>query len=1015
VLASNEVDFRLLGLLEVAGERPIAVRRGKESALLALLLLHANEPVSSDRIVEALWGVDAPETAAKTVQVYVSRLRKALDADRLATTAGGYLIRVGEDELDAARFERLVEQARRADPREAERLLTEALALWRGPALADFRFDSFAQDDIRRLDDLRNTAVADRVDARLALGRHDEVIGELDQLLVASPLWERPRAQLMLALYRAGRQSDALDLYRRTRKLLADELGLEPSAELQTLERQILNRDPALGSVASPRRASDRSRRGPILVAVGGVTIALAAAAAIVVARGGHGGAALEAGTPDSLVQIDPTTNRIAANIPVGPGPAAVAASRGSVWVVRAGDPALVEVDPRSARIASRTHLPGIPADLAVTGRGAWIASPFVEPGELVRVAPGARVTQEAVTANTGDDLFAPRAPSAVVAAGDTVWTNAYGGRLAAIEGGRTRYVALGRGRSADDLAAGANSIWVASSVDDSVLRVDPATELVVRIPLASVAGRRVVSPLGIAYGDGSVWVTGARDDTVARIDPRVNGVVARIPVGRRPTRVAVGAGAVWVMNAGAGTVSRVDPATNTVVSTIAVAPAVTGVAAGDGAVWVTVAGGVPARAASAPPPVHALPRSLCGPLVKGDGPADVLVVSDLPTYVGGEPKPDPGIQDLRTAILQVLRDRHFRAGSYRVAYQACDASRGHELDPARCAELARAYARNGSVVAVVGPYQSDCARIELPILAAAPHGPIGVVSPTNTYVGLTHEGPATAGDEPDRYYPVGVRNYVRVAAPDDGQGAAIATLVRKLGRSRVYILDDAGATGVAMTEYVQRALRRLGVAVVGRAGWGQPSAAGFRSVVERVRASRADAVVLTGCICEGGTPLVVELRRVLGRRVPLIGSDNFVFTDDMSRGGFLEGLYLTGAASPAQAAPPAARRFLARAFPGRGPWDFDDWILPSADATLAALGAVEASDGTAAGVTDALVRGRVDGLARRYAFDVNGDPITESVAVYRVSRRARPQPHRGLRGVVFDRVIDARPELVAP
>jgi DNA-binding SARP family transcriptional activator len=245
------VKFRVLGLLEVSeGDRPISLPRGKERALLGLLLAHANEPLPSERLIEELWPRRRPSNATKTVQIYVSRLRGHLGRERIRTTPAGYLLLAAPDELDAASFARLAADGRgrleAGDAAAAEALLSQALQLWRGEALADFRFDSFAQTEVRRLEELRRSAVVDRVEARLALGRPDEVVAELETLVSEQPLWERPRRQLMLALYQTGRQADALALYRSTRTLLADELGLDPSSELQELERAILNQAPEL-------------------------------------------------------------------------------------------------------------------------------------------------------------------------------------------------------------------------------------------------------------------------------------------------------------------------------------------------------------------------------------------------------------------------------------------------------------------------------------------------------------------------------------------------------------------------------------------------------------------------------------------------------------------------------------------------------------------------------------------------------------------------------------------------
>ena len=211
------MDFRILGPLEVADNgRESTIASGKQRALLAILVLHANEVVSRDRLIEELWGEQPPRTARKSVQVQVSRLRKALGGREgpIITAPNGYSIRVAAGELDLERFMRLAEEGRRAlgadDPERGGELLREALSLWRGPPLADFAYESFAQPEIGRLEELRLAALEDRIDADLARGQHAELVGELEALVAAHPLRERFRRQLVLALYRAGRQADAL-------------------------------------------------------------------------------------------------------------------------------------------------------------------------------------------------------------------------------------------------------------------------------------------------------------------------------------------------------------------------------------------------------------------------------------------------------------------------------------------------------------------------------------------------------------------------------------------------------------------------------------------------------------------------------------------------------------------------------------------------------------------------------------------------------------------------------------
>jgi predicted ATPase/DNA-binding SARP family transcriptional activator len=254
------MEFRILGPLEVHdGAVPVAVPGAKERALLADLLVHAGRVVAADRLIEDLWGERPPGNPVNTLQGRVSALRRALGpvAARLATRPPGYRLDVDPEQVDAARFERLVADADRAaarDPARALGLLAEALGLWRGPALAEFADRPWAQAEAARLEELRLAAVELRAELRLAAGRHGELVGELEALVATHPLRERPRGQLMLALYRSGRQADALRAYRETRAVLAEELGIDPSPELQRLHQAILTQDPALDAVPDGRR-----------------------------------------------------------------------------------------------------------------------------------------------------------------------------------------------------------------------------------------------------------------------------------------------------------------------------------------------------------------------------------------------------------------------------------------------------------------------------------------------------------------------------------------------------------------------------------------------------------------------------------------------------------------------------------------------------------------------------------------------------------------------------------------
>ncbi len=245
-----ELDVRLLGPIEAERDGVPATLGGpKPRTLLAVLALEPGRVVSVDRLVEALWPGDPPETAAHAVQVYVSQLRKAL-GPVIATRAPGYELELAPERVDVHRFARLAQDGRAAleggDPAAAEGALREALALWRGPALADFLYEPFAQTEIARLEELRTVTLEERIEADLALGRHAELVSELEALVAAQPLRERPRAQLMLALYRSGRQADALAAYRTARETLVEELGIDPGPELRELEAAILRQDESL-------------------------------------------------------------------------------------------------------------------------------------------------------------------------------------------------------------------------------------------------------------------------------------------------------------------------------------------------------------------------------------------------------------------------------------------------------------------------------------------------------------------------------------------------------------------------------------------------------------------------------------------------------------------------------------------------------------------------------------------------------------------------------------------------
>ncbi|MDQ6835210.1 MAG: AfsR/SARP family transcriptional regulator, partial [Actinomycetota bacterium] len=310
------IEFRVLGSLEVVeGDRRLALGRPQQRALLAVLLVHRGEFVSSDRLVDELWGEQAPLSATKIIQGYVSNLRKVLGEGLLVTGGHSYALRLEPDQTDVDRYESLVTEGQRVlrdgDARTAAALLREGLELWRGPPLADFAYESFAQAEIARLQESRLAALEERIDAELALGEHARLVSELEALVREHPLSERLVGQLMLALYRSGRQADALESYRVARGRLVEELGLQPGRELQELERAMLTQDPALDAPARPpiqklRLSGRRAWGGGALIAAGGAVL-LAVLVAVGLRLAGSGEGTVQV-APNSLAAIDTAT-----------------------------------------------------------------------------------------------------------------------------------------------------------------------------------------------------------------------------------------------------------------------------------------------------------------------------------------------------------------------------------------------------------------------------------------------------------------------------------------------------------------------------------------------------------------------------------------------------------------------------------------------------------------------------------------------------------------------------------
>jgi YVTN family beta-propeller protein len=558
------MEFRILGPLEVVDDgRALRLGSGRQLALVGVLLVRANQVVSVDQLVEELWSGTPPRTAPKIVRNYASLLRREL-GDRLVTTSPGYLLRVESGELDSEVLERAVESG------DLDRL-TSALELWRGSPLSQLAYEPFAQNEIARLEELRLTALETRIDAQLELGQHAGVISELEALAKQHPLRERLSGQLMLALYRSGRQAQALETYRTLRHDLDEELGIEPGPDVRDLELKILNHDPSLGAPQRDEPSQDRGKRRPRAI-LGWILVAAAVVAAALAAL---------AVPANAIGVIDPHANEVVDAITTGRRPGPVASGAGAVWVANVGDRNLTKID-RGDGSAAVVSLEGVtPTGIAVGEGAVWVAHGLA--GALSRVEPQfGRVTH--VLDVTGRPYGTPF--GGVALGTDYVWAVFGDSTLARIDPvamRRSRTTLAGASSSA--VAFGEGAVWVANAGDATVQRFDPNTFEQGPVDEISV-GRR---PVAIAVGEGFVWVVAEGDDAVTRIDPST-GSTSTIPVGGGPAAVAVGGGAVWVSNAGDGTVSRIDPSANAVVESIDVGNAPSGIAVVGDEIWVSVA-----------------------------------------------------------------------------------------------------------------------------------------------------------------------------------------------------------------------------------------------------------------------------------------------------------------------------------------------------------------------------------------------------------------------------------------
>ncbi len=379
------------------------------------------------------------------------------------------------------------------------------------------------------------------------------------------------------------------------------------------------------------------------------------------------------------------------------------------------------------------------------------------------------------------------------------------------------------------------------------------------------------------------------------------------------------------------------------------------------------------------------LPSSSCGP-IQGSSSADFLIASDLPLQGAGRTQ----TIEMTKAINFVLKSHGYKAGDHTVAYQSCDDSTAQagKWDSGKVSANANAYARNPALLGVVGTFNSGAAQIMIPILNRAPGGPVAMVSPANTYVGLTHAGAGTAAGEPGKFYPTRKRNYIRVVAADDFQGAANAILAKDVLKSKkMYILNDKEAYGLGVATNVRNALAKIGgVKVVGFEAW-DGKASSYEALANKIKSSGADSVFVGGLICENGGKLVKDLRAGLGASVKIMTPDGFtpISAVVQGAGGAANNVTVSVAGLPNNALKGAGKAFLS-SFSKVVKKEADPYSVYAAQAAEVLYQAIAKSDGTRSSVTQNLFKTKVtNGILGSFTINPNGDTTSNPVTIYKI------------------------------
>jgi YVTN family beta-propeller protein len=798
--------------------------------------------------------------------------------------------------------------------------------------------------------------------------------------------------------------------------VLRSALAKDKDARQATCAELVDEARDALGLAAPPAARGPRVpagfvRRRRAILAAGALVLGAAIIAAVVVlALGGDESGAAPVGT--GVAAIDSKGAKVDALIESSTAPSNIAVGEGAVWVLNTQNKTVSRIDPKTKAVTKRFTMPGVPTDIAAGEGAVWV-------GNAADTGSGSGWTASIsrVDPRTGKVTHTVKLPDrtgrgalanfnwgvpGIAPGGGAVWARNPDATVSRLDA-KTGRLAATIDVDANLIAAGQGGVWVDDG--EGVRRVNTRTNrLGRRIPVAT-------ADLGsMAVGAGKVWGTDDQQGVVWRIDPGPAPVTRTIDVGVGVAYIAFGEGAVWTANYLDGMVSRIDPSTNKVTDRIPVGAA-QAITAGAGSAWVSTAGGTKAGT---------LPASACDAVTPGGAKPDVLIASDMPLQGPDSAAPEA----IADTIRHVISQRDYRAGKYTVGYSSCDDSTAQTggFERRKCAALANAYSRADRLVAVIGSYNSDCSAVEIPILNKAPGGPLAMISPMNTWQGLTRRPNPAVGlrGEPDVYYPTGKRNFVRVAPDDDLLAAADAILAKRLGINRVYVVDDGSDLWKAELSYPFRnAARKLGVGIAGYASF-DPRAERYDALAERIARSGAGAVVLGADPFDGGDRVVRALRERLGPRVKIMAG--FFFTNPVPDvleqvGPAAHGIYVSTNDLPRGVMPlsAAGRRFAAEI---GGSARQNQGVLEAGQATELVLDAIARSDGTRESVLKELKASRVkNGILGSFGFDKNGDITRASVPIVRLTGSTPPGAGlpSGFQGSVLDHVVVVPTNLVEP